>query len=41
MPHRAVILSKFIVLRSFEEWYVLEVGAGQSFPLEMVQTVIP
>jgi hypothetical protein len=31
-PRRAVILSKFPVVSSFEEWSVLEVGAGQSFP---------
>jgi hypothetical protein len=29
---RAVILSKFTVVSSFEEWSVLEVGARQSFP---------
>jgi hypothetical protein len=32
---------KFIVVSSVEEWSVLEVGAGQSFPQEMVRTVIP
>jgi hypothetical protein len=29
---RTVILSKLTVVRSFEEWSILEVGAGQSFP---------
>jgi hypothetical protein len=33
LPHQTVILSKFTVVRSFEEWSILEVGAGQSFPL--------
>jgi hypothetical protein len=33
MPRRAVILSKFTVVSSFKEWYVLEVGERQSFPL--------
>ena len=40
-PRRTVILSKLTVVSSFEEWSVLEVGAGQSFRLEMVRTVIP
>jgi hypothetical protein len=31
LPRRTVILSKLTVVGSFEEWYVLEVGAGQSF----------
>jgi hypothetical protein len=30
-PRRAVILSKFTVVSSFEEWSVLEVDAGQTF----------
>ena len=30
-PHRVVILSKLTVVRSFEEWSVLEVDAGQTF----------
>jgi hypothetical protein len=38
---RTIILSKLTVVSSFEEWSILEVGAGQSFPLEMVRTVIP
>jgi hypothetical protein len=29
---RTVILLKLTVVSSFEEWSVLEVGAGQSFP---------
>jgi hypothetical protein len=33
MVRFAVILSKFTVVSNFEEWSVLEVGAGQSFPL--------
>jgi hypothetical protein len=32
LPRREIILSKFVVVISFEEWFVLEVGAGQSFP---------
>jgi hypothetical protein len=32
MPRRAVILSMFTVVSSFKEWFILEVGAGQSFP---------
>ena len=28
-----IILSKFTVVSSFEEWYVLEVATGQSFLL--------
>jgi hypothetical protein len=32
-PRRAIILSKFTVVSSFEEWSILEVGVGQSFPL--------
>jgi hypothetical protein len=31
---RILILSKFTVVSSFEEWFVLEVGAGQLFPRE-------
>jgi hypothetical protein len=30
-PRRTVILSKLIVVSSFEEWFVLEVGAGSHF----------
>ena len=31
LPRRTVILSKFIVVSSFEEWSILEVDAGQTF----------
>jgi hypothetical protein len=34
LPRRTVILLKFTIVSSFEEWSVLEVGAGQSFPRE-------
>jgi hypothetical protein len=32
LPRRTFILSKLTVVSSFEEWSILEVGAGQSFP---------
>jgi hypothetical protein len=31
-PRRTVILLKLTVVSNFEEWSILEVGAGQSFP---------
>jgi hypothetical protein len=36
LPRRKFILLKLTFVSSFEEWSILEVGAGQSFPLEMV-----
>jgi hypothetical protein len=31
LPHRTIILLKLTVVSSFEEWSILEVGAGKSF----------
>jgi hypothetical protein len=32
LPRQEFILLKFTVVSSFEEWSILEVGVGQSFP---------
>jgi hypothetical protein len=41
LPRREVILSKFTVVSSFEEWSILEVGAGHSFIRKCYKHSIP